>query len=93
MPRGALLFFVALLLVAAAMIPTAAVNAGETSNSNYKVLPAITHGNLTIFPVVAASQHDASEFLTLDEGVRSGEVVVTEAGRAQALVRGPHRQT
>ena len=93
MPRGSLALFVALLLVAAVMIPTAAVRAGETFNGNYRVLPAITHGNLTIFPVVAASTHDASEFLTLDEGVRSGEVVVTEAGRAQALVRGPHQQT
>ena len=60
--------------------------AGEV-HSSYKVLAAISHGNLTIFPVVTASTHDTSEFLTLDEGLRSGEVVVTEAGRIQPLVR------
>src|SRR5690348_5092231 len=53
----------------------------------YRVLPPITHGKLTIFPVVAASMHDTSQFITLDDGIRSGEVLVTEAGQAQALVR------
>jgi ARG/rhodanese/phosphatase superfamily protein len=51
------------------------------------VLAPITHGNLTIFPVVAATTHDTHEFLTLDEGLRSGEVIVTEAGRVQPLMR------
>jgi sulfur carrier protein ThiS len=36
---------------------------------------------------VAAKTHDTSEFLTLDEGLRSGEVVVTEYGNVQGLVR------
>lgn len=60
--------------------------AGEV-RYGYKVLAPISHGNLTIFPIVAASTHDTSEFLTLDEGLRSGDVVVTEAGRIQPLVR------
>ncbi len=55
--------------------------------SGYRVLAPISHGNLTIFPVVASTTHDTSEFLTLDEGLRSGEVVVTEAGRVQPLLR------
>jgi ARG/rhodanese/phosphatase superfamily protein len=56
--------------------------------SGYDVLAPITHDNLTIFPVVArAAVHDTSKFLTLDEGVRSGEVVVTEAGGTRGLVR------
>lgn len=53
----------------------------------YKVLDPIRHGNLTIFPVVAAKTYATSEFLTLDEGLRSGEVIVTEAGSVQGLVR------
>ncbi len=53
----------------------------------YKVLAPISHGNLTIFPVVASSTRDTSEFLTLDEGLRSGDVIVTEAGRIQPLMR------
>ena len=38
------------------------------STSGYKVLEPIRHGNLTVFPVVAARSHDTQEFLTLDEG-------------------------
>jgi hypothetical protein len=56
-------------------------------NGDYRVLEPIRHGNLTVFPVIAAKTHDTSEFLTLDEGLRSGEVVVTESGRVQGLVR------
>lgn len=55
--------------------------------SGYQVLAPITEGNLTIFPVVAASSHDTSEFLTLDEALRSGEVEVMEAGQVQGLIR------
>jgi hypothetical protein len=54
---------------------------------NYKVLAPISRGNLTIFPVVADSTHETGKFLTLDEGVRSGEVVVSEAGSIRPLVR------
>ena len=65
-----------------------AVRAGETSPAaGYKVLEPIRHGNLTVFPVVAAKTYPTGEFLTLDEGLRSGEVVVTEAGSVQGLVR------
>ena len=63
--------------------------AGEVgaSTSGYKVLDPIRHGSLTVFPVVAAKSYPTSEFLTLDEGLRSGEVVVTEAGNVQGLIR------
>ncbi len=65
------------------------INAGDVSRSGYKVLAPITSGNLTIFPVVSASSYDTTMFLTLDEGLRSGEVVVTEAGSVQPLIRRP----
>ena len=55
--------------------------------SDYKVLAPISHGDLTIFPVVASKVHDASDFLTLDEGIRSGDVVVTEVGNIHPLIR------
>jgi hypothetical protein len=62
--------------------------AGEaTPASGYKVLDPIRHGNLTVFPVVAAKSYPTGEFLTLDEGLRSSEVVVTEAGNVQGLIR------
>ena len=78
-----------LLLVAGfVMIDHHAARAGEvTPTSGYKVLEPIRHGNLTIFPVVAAKSYPTGEFLTLDEALHSGEVVVTEAGSVQGLIR------
>lgn len=77
------------LLGLAIVIPC--LRAGEISTtSSYQVLAPIRHGNLTIFPVVAARSHDTSQFLTLDEGLRSGEVIVTEAGNVSPLVRPRH---
>jgi hypothetical protein len=67
------------------------LRAGETGvGVSYQVLAPIRHGNLTIFPVVAARTHDTSQFLTLDEGLRSGEVIVTESGNVSPLVRPRH---
>src|SRR5579859_2437681 len=54
---------------------------------DYKVLEPISHGDLTIFPVVSTKVHDTSGFITLDEGIRSGEVVVTEVGNLHSTMR------
>ena len=40
----------------------------------------VTHNNLTVFPVLADETHSTGEFITLDEGLRSGKVRVTEIG-------------
>lgn len=64
--------------------------AGMPNGNAYKALSPITSGNLTIFPIAASHTHDTSRFLTLDEGVRAGTVVVTEAGSVRGLVRGSH---
>src|SRR5690348_1401223 len=67
------------------------LRAGEAiSATSYQVLAPIRHGNLTIFPVVSTRSHDTGQFLTLDEGLRSGEVIVTEAGNVSPLVRPRH---
>src|SRR4029077_7277497 len=55
--------------------------------NDYKILAPITHGDLTIFPVVSGRVHDTSEFITLDEGIRSGQVVVTEVGNLHSSMR------
>lgn len=80
----------AVLMMAAGLVVVdqRAAQAGEVApGSGYKVLEPIRHGNLTIFPVSAAKSYPTGEFLTLDEGLRSGEVVVTEAGNVQGLIR------
>ena len=55
----------------------------------YRVLAPIESGNLLLFPVVHVDGKATGEtpFVTLDEGFKSGEVEVTEAGRATGLVR------
>jgi hypothetical protein len=61
----------------------------EQAAGSYRVLAPIESGNLLLFPVVRAGGKSlgATPFLTLDEGIKSGEVEVTEAGRVQGLVR------
>ncbi len=60
--------------------------------SGYNVLDPIRHGALTIFPVVTGGSHDTHQFITLDEGLRSGEVVVSETGGVSPLVRPRHNE-
>jgi hypothetical protein len=69
-----------------------------------RALAPIESGNLLLFPIVrAAKPVGSTPFLTLDEGIKSGQVEVTEAGKVQGLVRprpappapydGPYRPT
>jgi len=61
--------------------------AGPLEQHPFKVLSPIVRGNLAVFPVVADRSYDATQLLTLDEGIRSGQVTVTEAGDERGLVR------
>jgi hypothetical protein len=47
---------------------------------DWRLLDPITYENLTVFPVVSSSDRDTAAFLTLDEGLATGEVVVREQG-------------
>jgi hypothetical protein len=90
MKKPGILIGIGLALVLGIAVPYI-LRAGEVGAAGgYQVLAPIRHGNLTIFPVVSAHTRDTSQFLTLDEGLRSGEVVVTEAGSAAPLVRPRH---
>jgi hypothetical protein len=78
---------IALLIMLAVVVPSP-LQAGEVGpSSRYSLLNPIRSGNLTVFPVVAGKSYETAEFLTLDEGLRSGDVVVTEAGQALGLIR------
>jgi hypothetical protein len=50
--------------------------------SGWHLLDPVTYENISIFPVVGGDNQDTSDFLTLDEGLTSGEVTVTEQGSA-----------
>ncbi len=49
---------------------------------DWRLLDPVTYENITIFPVVSSSIQDTSPFLTLDDGLSSGEVIVSEQGAA-----------
>jgi len=61
--------------------------AGPPDNGPFKVLPAILRGNLAIFPVVASRSYNTDQLMTLDEGIRTGQVTITEAGAELGLIR------
>jgi hypothetical protein len=50
--------------------------------SGWRLLDPVHFENISIFPVVSASTEDTRPFLTLDEGLSSGEVLVSEQGAA-----------
>src|ERR1700726_3940644 len=47
---------------------------------DWRLLDPITYENISIFPVVSSVSRDTSAFVTLDEGLSSGDVVVREQG-------------
>ena len=57
--------------------------------ADYRVLAPTAQDNLTVFPIVSDNIHKTDMFLTLDEGIRSGQVVVTEMGNF-GMVRPRH---
>ena len=72
---------------ASAVLAATFATAGNPSHSQLHVLAPVTRGNLSIFPVVGGAENDTLRFLTLDEGLRSGAVIVTEAGSLRGLIR------
>jgi hypothetical protein len=48
--------------------------------NDWRLLDPVTYENISIFPVVSSWNQDTRDFLTLDEGLSTGEVVVSEQG-------------
>jgi hypothetical protein len=89
----ATLFVAIVCLVPLFLAPSNSAQAGQKSpEGEYRILEPLRSGSLTLFPVVRTDQADAAkkwDYITLDEGLRSGEVVVTEYGKLDRMVR-PH---
>jgi len=47
---------------------------------DWRLLDPITYENISIFPVVSSLSQDTSSFVTLDDGLSSGDVLVREQG-------------
>jgi hypothetical protein len=55
-------------------------------DGGWRLLDGIRYENLTIFPVVSPGGYDTGAFLTLEDGLSSGEITVREQG-AEMLIR------
>jgi hypothetical protein len=61
--------------------------ASQHPEGDWRILDPVTYENISIFPVVSGSSQDTSSFLTLEEGLASGEVIVSERGAAGMVRR------
>ena len=55
-------------------------------DGDWRLLDPVTYENISVFPVVASYGRDTRAFLTLEQGLASGEVVVRERG-SEEMVR------
>jgi hypothetical protein len=53
---------------------------------DWRLLDPVTYENISVFPVVSSYSQDTSPFLTLEEGLATGEVLVREQG-SEGLAR------
>src|SRR5258708_38650775 len=53
---------------------------GSSARDNWRILEPVTYENMSVFPVVASNTRSTDEFITLDEGLSSGAVTVSERG-------------
>jgi hypothetical protein len=53
---------------------------GGARNSGWRILEPVSYENMSVFPVVASNTRSTDEFITLDEGLSSGAVTVSERG-------------
>src|ERR1700676_1003220 len=59
---------------------SASLSSQPKSEGDWRLLDPIPYENISIFPVISAVSRDTSAFVTLDEGLSSGDVVVREQG-------------
>jgi hypothetical protein len=67
--------------------PAAPFTPHPRPEGEWRLLDPVTYENISVFPVVASYGQDTSAFLTLEEGLASGEVSVRERG-SEEMVRG-----
>jgi hypothetical protein len=68
-------------------VPSAPGAPSSRPEGDWRLLDPITYENISGFPVVSSYSQDTSPFLTLEEGLATGEVAVREQG-SETMVRG-----
>jgi hypothetical protein len=66
--------------------PTSPLAPPARPEGDWRLLDPVTYENISVFPVVASYTQDTSTFLTLEEGLAAGEVIVAEQG-SEGLAR------
>src|SRR5258707_1891058 len=59
--------------------------AASRAEGDWRILDPVVYENIAIFPVVSGSSQDTSSFLTLEEGLARGEVIVSERGTVRMV--------
>lgn len=90
--RGAPAALCACLLACATLWPAAQSGAAKGNrhggrNQEWSVLAPVNYKNLTIFPVHGPNLVGADDYITLDQGIKSGTVVIAEKGSAAVTAR------
>ena len=75
------------------MVPAAASNLRVALRPEWRLGAPFTYENLTVFPVLSDQPVTRPDLITLDEGLRSGQVTITELGADGSSRAIDHRQT
>jgi hypothetical protein len=64
---------------------------GQAANG-WTVLAPVSYKNLTLFPVRGRDLAGSADYITLDEGIKNGTVIISEKGAGRRAVRRPIRR-
>jgi len=73
---------------AAVVLRTQAASDYKHPINGWQVMPPVSYKNLTLFPVRANDEGPTDAYITLDEGIKSGTVIITEKG-SPGIIRRP----
>jgi hypothetical protein len=68
-------------------VPGSPAASASRPEGDWRLLDPVTYENISVFPVVSSYSQDTSPFLTLEEGLATGDVAVHEQG-SEGMVRG-----
>src|SRR6266851_4916489 len=73
-------------------VPEPSAAPSSRPEGEWRLLDPVNYENISVFPVVSSYNQDTSPFLTLEEGLATGEVTVSERGSG-TMVRGRDGRT
>ena len=68
-------------------VPGSPAAPSSRPEGDWRLFDPVTYENISVFPVVSSYSQDTSPFLTLEEGLSTGDVAVREIGRASCRER------